>query len=93
MTYDLPPWLSSVAPLAVAVVVLGALVLAGKVPLSYNLRNLRTRWKTTVLTALAFTVVVALLMAMHAFAMGIRRLERGERPAGERDLPLRRRRR
>ena len=82
MTYDLPPWLSSVAPLAVAVVVLGALVLAGKVPLSYNLRNLRTRWKTTVLTALAFTVVVALLMAMHAFAMGIRRLsEESGQPA------------
>jgi putative ABC transport system permease protein len=82
MTYDLPPWLSSVAPLAVAAVVLGALVLAGRVPLSYNLRNLRIRWKTTVLTALAFTVVVALLMAMHAFAMGIRRLsEESGQPA------------
>jgi cell division protein FtsX len=53
------------------------LLLAGKVPLRYNLRNLRVRWKTTLLTALAFTVVVALLMVMHAFATGIQRLSQG----------------
>jgi hypothetical protein len=82
MTYDLPPWLSAAAPLATAVVVIAALLFAGKVPLSYNLRNLSVRWKTTILTALAFTVVVALLMAMHAFAMGIRRLsEESGQPA------------
>jgi putative ABC transport system permease protein len=59
-----------------------ALLLAGKVPLSYSLRNLRVRWKTTALTALAFTVVIALLMFMHAFAMGITRLsEKSGQPA------------
>jgi hypothetical protein len=62
------------APLAVAVVVTGALCLAGKIPISYNLRSLRVRWKTTALTALAFTMVIALLMFMHAFATGITRV-------------------
>ena len=77
MSYQLPAWLSLVAPPAVAVVLVTALLLAGKVPLSYNLRNLRVRWKTTLLTALAFTIVVALLMVMHAFASGIQRLSQG----------------
>ncbi|HLJ91662.1 MAG TPA: ABC transporter permease [Gemmataceae bacterium] len=77
MSYQLPPWLSLIAPPAVAVALVAALLVAGKVPLSYNLRNLRIRWKTTVLTALAFTVVVALLMVMHAFATGIQRLSQG----------------
>ena len=82
MRYDLPPWLSLAAPLAVAAVVAGALLVAGKVPLKYNLRNLRVCWKTTVLTALAFTVVVALLMFMHAFATGVTRLsEKSGQPA------------
>jgi hypothetical protein len=82
MKYDLPPWLSLAAPVAVAAVVVAALLVAGKVPLKYNLRNLRVCWKTTVLTALAFTVVVALLMFMHAFATGVTRLsEKSGQPA------------
>jgi hypothetical protein len=82
MKYNLPPWLTLSAPVAVAAVVLGALLLAGKVPLRYNLRNIRVRWRTTALTALAFTVVIALLIFMHAFAMGITRLsERSGQPA------------
>jgi ABC-type lipoprotein release transport system permease subunit len=74
MKYELPQWLSVVAPLAVSAAILGALLVAGKVPLRYNLRNLVVRWKTTLVTALAFTVVVALLVFMHAFASGIARL-------------------
>src|SRR6516165_3381341 len=82
MKYDLPPWLSLAALLAVAAVVMGTLLVAGKVPLSYNLRNLRARWKTTAVTSLAFTVVIALLTFMHAFAMGIARLsEKSGQPA------------
>ena len=46
MKYDLPPWLTLAAPVAVGAVILGALLLAGKVPLRYNLRNLRVRWRT-----------------------------------------------
>src|SRR5438477_7231162 len=82
MSYQLPPWLSLVAPPAVAAALVAALLVAGKVPLSYNLRNLVVRWKTTLLTALAFTVVVALLIIMHAFASGITRLsEKSGQPA------------
>jgi hypothetical protein len=82
MRYDLPPWLPLAAAPAVVAVVLAALFLASKVPLRYNLRNLLVCWKTTALTALAFTVVIALLMFMHAFAMGITRLsQRSGQPA------------
>jgi len=45
-----------------------------KVPLSYNVRSLTLRWKTTVMTALAFTLVVALLLIMLAFVNGMNRL-------------------
>ncbi len=60
--------------LAIALVLLAALLLAGKVPLSYNVRNLTVRWKTTLLTALAFTAVIALLTVMMAFVHGMRKL-------------------
>lgn len=43
----------------------------GKVPLRYNVRNLIVRWRITVLTALAFTVVVGLLTALLAFVNGM----------------------
>jgi hypothetical protein len=77
MKYELPSWLTFVAPIAVAALIVFGLLMAGKVPLSYNLRNLVVRWKTTLLTALAFTVVVTLLIVMHAFATGITRLSEG----------------
>ncbi|HWG43122.1 MAG TPA: FtsX-like permease family protein [Gemmataceae bacterium] len=41
------------------------------VPLSYNYRNLRVRWKTTLMTASGFTLVVAALVVMLAFINGI----------------------
>jgi hypothetical protein len=82
MKYDLPSWLPLAAVLAAAAVAVAAMLVAGKVPLSYNVRNLCVRWKTTTLTALAFTIVIALLMFMHAFAMGITRLsEKSGQPA------------
>lgn len=43
----------------------------GKVPLSYNVRNLTLRWKTTAMTALAFTLVIGLLTVMLAFVNGM----------------------
>jgi len=82
MSYELPPWLSLIAPPVVAAAIVAALMVAGKVPVGYNLRNLRVRWKTTSLTALAFTVVVALLMVMHAFATGIQHLSQNSGQAG-----------
>src|SRR6516162_8357400 len=41
------------------------------IPLSYNFRNLRVRWRTTLMTASGFTLVVAALVVMLAFINGI----------------------
>jgi len=41
------------------------------IPVAYNYRNLFVRWKTTAMTALAFTLVVASLIAMQAFVSGV----------------------
>ncbi len=53
---------------------IAALVLLGKVPISYNIRNLRVRWRVTIMTALAFTSVVALMVVMLAFVNGMYKL-------------------
>lgn len=50
------------------------LLLIGKVPVAYNLRNLVVRWRIAGLTALAFTVVVGLLVALLAFVNGMYQL-------------------
>jgi len=50
------------------------LAIIGRVPLQYNVRNLLVRWRITFLTALAFTVVVALLTVMLAFVNGMNEL-------------------
>src|SRR3954447_22558058 len=59
-----------------------ALALFGKVPLRYNLRNLLVRWKTTLLTALAFTLVVALMTVTLAFVNGMYKLTEGSGQPG-----------
>lgn len=56
---------------AAAMMILAAL---GKVPLRYNYRNLTARWKTTLMTAAAFTLVIGLLTVMMAFVNGMSRL-------------------
>ena len=63
--------------LTIAGVVLLLLLSIGKVPLRYNFRNLTIRWKTTIMTALAFTAVIALLTVMMAFVNGMQRLTNG----------------
>ncbi len=50
---------------------LAVLAAVGKVPLTYNLRNLLVRWRISLLTAVSFTVVVALLTVMLAFVNGM----------------------
>ncbi len=42
------------------------------VPASYNYRNLIVRWKTTLMTACGFMLVVAALIIMLAFVNGVR---------------------
>src|SRR5262245_21101721 len=60
---------------------MAVLFAVGKVPLSYNVRNLMVRWKTTVMTALAFTLVVSLMTVMLAFVNGMYQLtEKSGRP-------------
>lgn len=44
------------------------------VPLAYNYRNLFVRWKTTLMTAAGFTLVVAALIVMLAFVNGVQRV-------------------
>ncbi len=63
--------------LAAAAALLLLLAGIGKIPLGYNLRNLTIRWRTTVMTALAFTAVIALLTVMMAFVHGMTRLTEG----------------
>lgn len=60
--------------LAVAAAILLFLLGIGKIPLSYNVRNLTVRWRTTLMTALAFTAVIGLLTVMMAFVHGMRKL-------------------
>jgi hypothetical protein len=53
-------------------VLLFTLLLAfGKVPIGYNLRNLVVRWKTTLMTSLSFTLVVALMTFLLAILNGM----------------------
>ena len=53
---------------------IGLVLAIGKVPMNYNLRNLRIRWITTAMTGLAFTVVVGLLTIMMGFLDSVNRL-------------------
>lgn len=62
---------------AAAVMLLLLLLAISKVPLSYTVRNLTVRWRTTLLTASAFTAVVALLVVMLAFVNGMQKLTEG----------------
>src|SRR5262249_37286014 len=62
------------APLAAGALLMGILFAAGKVPLSYNVRNLVVRWPITLLTVLAFIMVIGLMTVMLAFVNGMYRL-------------------
>jgi ABC-type lipoprotein release transport system permease subunit len=53
---------------------LALLLLIGRVPLAYNFRYLWVRKRDTALTALAFTVVVALVVVLLAFVNGMYKL-------------------
>lgn len=66
-----------IIPLASFLILLVVLSLIGKVPISYNIRNLLVRWRITLLTALAFTLVVGLMTVMLAFVNGMYRLLEG----------------
>jgi ABC-type lipoprotein release transport system permease subunit len=71
-----------VALLAGLAAVASAFLPVARVPVRYNLRNLQARWKSTLATALAFTLVVGLLTVMLAFVRGMDRLTEGSGQAG-----------
>jgi len=52
------------------------------IPFKYNLRNLVVRWRTTLLTAFGFTLIVALLVVMLGFVQGIYDLAGKSGPKG-----------
>jgi putative ABC transport system permease protein len=74
------PW--ALTPLAAGVAIILLLAVLGKVPLRYNVRNLSVRWHTTLMTALAFTLVITLLTVMLAFVNGMFRLTQGSGQPG-----------
>jgi putative ABC transport system permease protein len=74
MNNTLPNLLALYIPLGVIALVLVFLMLTRKIPFQYSVRNLVVRWKTTVMTAVAFTVVVLLLTVMVAFVGGMNRV-------------------
>lgn len=44
------------------------------IPIKYNARNLIVRWKTTLMTASGFTLVIAVLVVMLAFVEGVQQV-------------------
>jgi ABC-type lipoprotein release transport system permease subunit len=68
--------------LGIGAVLVFVLMVITKVPLSYNLRNLKIRWRTSAMAALAFTLVTALLIVMLAFVNGMNRLTAGSGQPG-----------
>ena len=67
---------------AVVAVALTALLVGRRIPLRYNTRNLLARWKTTLFTAFAFSVVIGLFTAMLGFVNGMYRLTLGSGQPG-----------
>jgi hypothetical protein len=55
----------------IVVILLQALGVIRRVPLGYNFRNLAVRWRTTLLTGLAFTLVVAVVLVLLEFVNGL----------------------
>jgi len=74
MNNTLPSLLALYIPLGVIALALVLLMLTRKIPFQYSVRNLVVRWKTTMMTAVAFTVVVLLLTVMVAFVGGMNRV-------------------
>src|SRR6516225_5834011 len=73
---------SLLVPLALAALLLFGLLVVGRVPLQYNVRNLLVRWPITLLTVVAFVLVIGLMTVMLAFVNGMYRLTEGSAHPG-----------
>src|SRR5262249_16209146 len=51
-----------------------------RVPFGYNVRNLLVRWRVTLLTALAFMLVIGLMTFLMAIVRGLSKLTEGSGP-------------
>ena len=65
-----------------ALLLLVGLFLSVQVPVQYLVRNLTVRWRTTLMTALAFVLVISLLTVMMAFVNGMYRLTKASGQPG-----------
>jgi predicted lysophospholipase L1 biosynthesis ABC-type transport system permease subunit len=66
-----------IGPFLIFLILLQVVGLAPRVPLGYNIRNLTVRWRATLLTGLAFTLVVGLMTVMLAWVNGMYALTKG----------------
>ncbi len=65
-----------------ALLLLVGLFLSVQIPVQYLVRNLTVRWRTTLMTALAFVLVISLLTVMMAFVNGMYRLTKASGQPG-----------
>ncbi|HUP77020.1 MAG TPA: hypothetical protein VM260_00570, partial [Pirellula sp.] len=49
-------------------------VYLARIPIGYNIRNLTVRYRTTLLTAVAFTMVIGVLTFLMGFINGLKKL-------------------
>src|SRR4030095_13205319 len=72
----------SLTPLVAGVVLVLLLAFLGKVPVRYNVRNLSVRWRSTLMTAFGFTLLISLIAVMLAFVNGMYKLTQGSGQPG-----------
>ncbi len=65
-----------------ALLILQAVGLIKRVPYAYNFRNLTVRWPVTLLTGMAFILVIGLMTVMLAFVNGLYKLTQGSGQPG-----------
>ncbi len=68
--------------LALFLALMAVLVFLGKVPVRYNIRNMTVRWPITLLTGMAFILVIGLMTVMLAFVNGLYKLTQGSGQPG-----------
>ena len=71
-----------ISAVLILVMLLQLVGLVKRIPLGYNVRNLMVRWRITVLTGLAFILVVGLTTVLLAFVNGMYALTKGSAVPG-----------
>jgi len=71
-----------ISAVLIVVMLLQLVGVVPRVPLNYNIRNLMVRWRTTVLTGLAFVLVIGLMTVLLAFVNGMYAMTKGSSVPG-----------